>query len=152
MSKYDQVIRETEEHQRVVQALIKTICEKLLERGLHHDKTKLQSPEIDAFVEMQRRTHDVAYGSEEYNKALEDLKPALEHHYAKNRHHPEHYPDGIKGMNLVDIVEMLCDWKASTARYKAGNLLTSIDINVKRFNISEDLAAILRNTAEMLEM
>jgi len=55
-------------------------------------------------------------------------------------------------MNLIDLVEMLCDWSASCARYKDGNILTSISINTERFNISPDLASILRNTAELFEL
>jgi hypothetical protein len=47
---------------------------------------------------------------------------------------------------------MLCDWSASCARYKDGNILTSISINTERFNISPDLASILRNTAELFEL
>lgn len=40
-------------------------------------------------------------------------------------------------MNLIDIVEMLADWKASSERQQNGNLLTSIEINAERFNISD---------------
>jgi len=44
------------------------------------------------------------------------MKPALEHHYALYRHHPEHFQNGIDDMNLIDLVEMFADWKASSER------------------------------------
>ena len=32
----------------------------------------------------------LTYGSDEYKACLTEMKPALDHHYAANRHHPEH--------------------------------------------------------------
>jgi len=46
------------------------------------------------------------------------MKPAIEHHYKNNRHHPEHFNNGIDEMNLVDLIELLCDWKAASERNK----------------------------------
>ena len=34
----------------------------------------------------------------------------------QNRHHPEYYEDGIAGMTLVDLEEMLSDWEAASHR------------------------------------
>ena len=64
---------------------------------------------------------------------LEALKPALDIHYANNRHHPEHFPKGIRGMDLLDLLEMICDWKASSERHADGNIFNSIEVNQKRF-------------------
>lgn len=79
------------------------------------------------------------------------MKPALEHHYANYRHHPEHFVDGVNDMNLIDLVEMICDWKASTLRHNDGNLLKSIEINAQRFGMSEQLTQILVNTAKLFD-
>jgi hypothetical protein len=152
MINYDQCKKETEDHIRNVTFWINKLNKIIEQRGPNHDRSKLYSPEIDGFAAIDRHTLDTKFGTAEYQENLDKLKPVLANHYAKNRHHPEHYPNGIKGMNLIDIVEMLCDWKASTQRYKEGNILTSIDINVKRFGISDDLAQILRNTAELFEL
>lgn len=80
-----------------------------------------------------------------------DMKSALDHHYASNRHHPEHFVNGINDMTLVDIIEMLCDWKASTLRHNDGNLLKSIETNAERFNMDGQLKQILLNTARMID-
>ena len=91
------------------------------------------------------------YGSEEYKESLAGLKPALDHHYAHSRHHPEHFSKGINDMNLVDIMEMLCDWKAAGERQRDGNLLKSIELNAQRFGYDDQLKQIFINTAKMLD-
>lgn len=54
-------------------------------------------------------------------------------------------------MNLVDIVEMMCDWISSSQRHADGNILKSIEINKGRFGLSDQMTSILQNTAELLE-
>lgn len=54
-------------------------------------------------------------------------------------------------MNLIDIVEMFCDWKAATLRQNNGNLLKSIEINAERFNCDEQLKQIFINTARIFD-
>jgi hypothetical protein len=56
----------------------------------------------------------------------------------------------INGMDLLDIVEMLCDWKAATLRHADGDLRKSIEINQDRFGYSDQMKNILNNTAERL--
>jgi hypothetical protein len=141
----------TAKHAENVLRFIKILVQELMKRGVEHDYSKMCDPELPAFTVHTPKLASCTYGSEQYKKFLEELKPALEHHYAKNRHHPEHFPDGINGMNLIDLVEMFCDWKSSSMRHNDGNLLKSIDINAKRFGMSDQLASIFRNTAELLD-
>jgi hypothetical protein len=91
------------------------------------------------------------YGSEEYRRILNSQKPAIEHHYLKNSHHPEYYPNGYKDMTLVDLLEMLCDWKAASLRHNDGDIRKSISINKDRFGYSEELERIFHNTIDWLE-
>ena len=142
---------ETQKHIEIVRQFIRFITEKLTQRGVDHDASKLESPEVELFAEMTPKLSKLTYSSEEYNESLKALTPALEHHYATYRHHPEHFVNGISDMNLVDILEMFCDWKASTLRHNDGNLLKSIEINAERFNIEGQLKQILINTARMLD-
>lgn len=53
---------------------------------------------------------------------------------------------GIRGMSLLDLVEMLCDWKAATMRHLDGDIGRSIEINQKRFGYTDEMKAILQNT------
>lgn len=142
---------ETQKHIENVRKYIRFIIDRIDNRGVKHDSSKLESPEVELFAEHTLQLAQSSYGSEEYNASLEQLKPALEHHYASNRHHPEHFVNGVTDMTLIDIVEMFCDWKASTLRHNDGNLLKSIEINAERFNMDGQLKAILMNTARMLD-
>ena len=123
----------------------------LQRRLLKHDSTKLASPEVELFDGVTEKLSGVTYGSPEYNALLERLKPALAHHYQNNRHHPEHFKRGITDMTLVDLMELLCDWKAASLRHTDGNIRKSIEINQQRFGYSDELKQILVNTIEMLE-
>jgi hypothetical protein len=128
-----------------------TVCTiEILMRGAKHDQSKLVSPEVEYFTEYTPKLAACTYGSDEYKGYLQAIKPALDHHYANNRHHPEHHKDGVNDMNLIDILEMLCDWKAASERHNDGNIRKSIEINANRFGLSPQLTRILENTADLL--
>ncbi len=141
----------TQEHINLVRVFLRVIAVELLKRGETHDLSKMSPEEVDAFTEYTPKLKTCTYGSDEYKRYLAEIAPALEHHYASNKHHPEHYASGIRGMNLVDVVEMLVDWTASTKRHADGDIHRSIEINQKRFNMSDDLVAVFKNTIELLE-
>lgn len=142
---------ETQKHIESVRKYIRLMTDKLTSRGVNHDRIKLEAPEVELFAEFTPRLADTTYGSPEYKECLDGLKPALDHHYANSRHHPEHFQRGVNDMNLVDIVEMLCDWKAACERHKDGNLLKSIEINAQRFGYDDQLKQIFVNTAKLLD-
>ena len=142
---------ETWQHIHEVQKLLAKVQIDLIQRILEHDQSKLEQPEVSAFTEFTPRLKTVEYGSEEYKKFLTDMKPALDHHYQSNSHHPEHYTNGLEDMNLLDIIEMLCDWKASTLRSKGGDIRKTLQIQKERFGISDQLIKIMENTLSTLE-
>ena len=142
---------ETQKHIEKVRHYIRFFTDKLTTRGEQHDASKLTSPEVELFAEHTERLAEIEYGSEDYKKELEALKPALDHHYSVNKHHPQYYPNGVEGMSLIDLVEMIADWKAASERYNSGNLLKSIELNIKRFNIEPQLGQILINTAKVMD-
>jgi hypothetical protein len=138
--------RDTKKHIWQVRKNIGTVVWALIQRAVLHDKTKLHTPEKDFFDEFTPKLAGSTYGSGEYKRYLIGLKAALDHHYALSRHHPEHFENGIRGMNLIDIVEMFCDWYAATKRHNDGDMMKSIEINKGRFGYSDDLRAIFENT------
>lgn len=142
---------ETIKHIEKVREIVRVFVNKLITRAVDHDKLKLESPEVEIFAEYTPKLAETTYGSEEYMQFLEEMKPALQHHYANYRHHPEHFEKGINDMTLVDLVEMFCDWKASSMRHNDGNLLKSIDVNASRFNMTSQLKQIFINTAKMYD-
>ena len=152
---------ETLQHIIHVRNFLDKIIIELLNRGELHDNSKLEEPELATFVEYTPKLAQSTYGSEKYiQQNLKEMKTALVHHYAGNRHHPEHFKEEadatlrqtpVNCMNLVDIVEMLCDWKAATMRHDDGDIMKSIEINRKRFLLSDQLVCILKNTVMMFE-
>lgn len=147
MKSYDSTL-DTLEHKRLVQNLLTAFAAELLGRGTVHDNSKLEIPEKDLFDKYTPILEKLEYGSEEYKKSLENLGPALQHHYKNNSHHPQYYENGINGMNLFDVVEMFADWIAATERVKDGDIYKSLEINEKRFDINPQLIQIFKNTLE----
>lgn len=138
----------TRDHIDKVRSLLRMLAVQLIMRGEVHDKSKLENPEVSMFAEFTPKLRGMTYGSDEYKECLAEMGPALQHHYENNRHHPEFFKDGIRGMTLVDVVEMFCDWWASSQRHANGDMGRSIEINKTRFSMSEDLVQIFRNTLE----
>ena len=54
-------------------------------------------------------------------------------------------------MNLIDLLEMICDWKAATLRHDDGDIYKSLEINHQRFGYSYQLHHILKNTVDWIE-
>jgi hypothetical protein len=142
---------DTEKHIQRVRELLGVIRTELGLRSQAHDSTKLEEPELSLFNEWTPKLKALTYGSDEYTAALAALKPALDHHYAAWSHHPEHYPNGINGMSLLDLIEMFCDWKAAGERHADGDFSTSLGINRKRFQIDDQLMSIFENTRRELD-
>lgn len=141
----------TWKHKQQVAKLMYKLIKRLMVKAISHDDSKLEDPEVEIFKAYETKLNGTTYGSDEYKQYLKEMKPALDHHYSVNRHHPEHFPGGIMDMNLIDILEMVCDWKASTMRHNDGNILTSIDKNQERFKYSDELSQIMKNTLELFE-
>lgn len=83
---------DTKAHIARVDELLTMFAKEMLRRGSVHDASKLSDAEKPLFDEFTPKLKDCEYGSDEYKEFLAGLKPALDNHYAKNSHHPEHYP------------------------------------------------------------
>lgn len=148
---------DTLKHIKRVNELLLIMVAEFLTRAANHDNSKLGDFEKPYFDTCATKLKQVEFGSPEYYKSLEDLKPALDHHYKNNSHHPQHYENGIDGMNLFDVFEMLLDWKAAGERHPdkadgSSKILESIRINKDRFGISDQLAQILINTVNFMKL
>lgn len=137
---------DTIKHIHAVRELLYKMIDNLDERARLHDQSKFESPEQEIFGEHFEKLASTEYGTPEYDALLEKVKPAITHHYANNRHHPEHWTNGIDDMTLLDLVEMLCDWKAATLRNKNGNIQKSIEKNAERFKFTPQLRQVFENT------
>lgn len=149
---------QTQSHIMRVGELISFVVSELLKRASAHDKSKLENPEKEIFDAYTPRLREVTYGSDEYKAFMKEMGIAIQHHHLCNRHHPEFFngPEwggnrGIEAMNIVDLVEMICDWVAASERHTDGDPIRSIEINKERFGYSHDLASILTNTVRAIK-
>lgn len=132
-------------HIHTVRDNIDTFVAGMLARGRRHDASKLEEPEKSMFDRVIPMLEGMAYGSPEYEAVVASARPALEHHYRRNSHHPEHHgAAGVAGMDLFDLVEMVCDWMAAAERKPDDGV--KLDYNVRLFGIEPQLASIIANT------
>ena len=152
---------ETRKHIAQVGNYLLDVINRLTFRIKKHDESKLGEKEKPIFDKYTPKLAKCTYGSVQYSKFLKGMSVALEHHYDNNSHHPEHYKKTDKYilnaasmvgcMNLIDIIEMLCDWKAATLRHNDGDIFKSIELNQKRFMYGNEIKEILINTAKYLD-
>ncbi|ACU73936.1 hypothetical protein Caci_5076 [Catenulispora acidiphila DSM 44928] len=150
---------DTLRHSLRVAELMGQPVKELMDRSVHHDLSKTREPERATYDQYVPRLRAAVYGSEEHAELVEAMGEGLRHHHAHNRHHPEHFPRGVHDMTLVDLIEMLADWKAATERTEhadqsgegdqdeRGDLAHTLELNCERFGIAPQLMEILANTA-----
>lgn len=138
--------QDTLTHIELVQKLLEQVRANLRNRALTHDASKFVEPEKSGFDVIRPRLDHDDIESDEYKATLKEFDGILRHHYDANSHHPEHYKNGIAGMTLWDVVEMVCDWAAASQRKPGGTI--NIDWAVKRFGIEPQIASIIKNTVE----
>jgi len=125
-------------------------CKCLLWRAIIHDMSKYSKYEAPYFARDIFKLKNVKYGTPEYQKILDGIKPALVHHYKHNAHHPQYWKNGMRDMSPLDQIELLCDWKSASRRHKNGNIRYSIETNAKRFRYDKIFeAAYVRAIKEM---
>ena len=138
-----------ENHRREVLHIFSKVAIDIVERSIKHDYSKYKEDEKELFK--NTTTSDCIYGSLEYFRKLDNIKEALKLHYERNDHHPEHKNQGIEGMNLITLLEMLIDWWAASKCYgDEGDIYRSIDINQSRFKYSDELKKIFQNTIDYI--
>lgn len=96
---------DTFQHIDLVMRLLASAQIELMRRQFTHDRSKLAAPEVDVFTEVTPKLAKSTYGSEEYFERLKEMKPALDHHYGHNRHHPEFFKDVPKDEQKIKHYE-----------------------------------------------
>lgn len=145
MIKYERSVN----HIACVRVYLMQAVYNLQNRLLRHDESKLIEPERSAYEGLDERLEGLDYGTEAYRQGIkEHLGSALKHHYAHNSHHPEHYPNGVMDMSLLDLLEMLADLRAVCD--DKGKPVVDLETNKRIHNISDDIYVILLNTLKEL--
>ncbi len=142
-------IKDLVQHKQWVAQNMQIAADDLFHRAAVHDNSKFEPEEFELYDKLFPELQKYPYGSPELKAVYTQLGPALQHHLQVNRHHPEFHDNGINGMNLIDVLEMVCDWMAASKRSQTG-IDKGLVINKERYGISDQLFEIIRNTVAML--
>lgn len=129
-------ILEIEHHRALVQVNLLQIADALRERAMLHDISKYNFDEFQSIVKIKTIARQFPYGSPEYEQGIKDNQEGLDKHLKRNRHHPEYHPNGVSDMGLIDLIEMICDWKAANRVRDDMRWNEATEVHIKRFNLT----------------
>ena len=132
-------------HRNSVKNKLKFLSEEIKKRGEKHDLSKLQQPELGWLIQMDKEPR-YEYGTPEYFEKMKKWQKFFIHHYANNRHHPNHFKLGVYDMTLVDLCEYIADIISYYDEMLVGDALKTIENQKERFGFDEQLSQILKNT------
>lgn len=144
---YDSAV-DTSAHKAVINRVGELLVEELNREIMQHDLSKYDEPEKSCYDKYIPMLREAKYGSKEYYEIREKMqKEGLDHHYQVNRHHPEHFKNGIADMTIVDLVMYFIDtYSASTKSdtpYSEG-----VKINADKHKLPNELVQIFINTVD----
>ena len=140
-------VKDLVDHKQRVASHMQSLANDLFRRATIHDNSKFSPEEFEAYEEAFPNLAKYAYGTPELRAELHKIKPAIEHHFKVNDHHPEYHEQGVNEMNLVQLLEMLCDWMAASERSQT-NFLQGLEMNKERFHIDDQLFEVIKNTVK----
>lgn len=134
-------------HKESVYNKIIFLAKELISRAKKHDNSKLMSPELDYLIAMDKEGKQ-PYGSNEYFKKMEKWKCFFDAHYnnENNKHHPDHFPNGVDDMTIIDLCEFMIDVVSYFDDLDVKDAINTIDKQQERFGFSDQIAFILKNT------
>lgn len=138
--------KDTLAHIKNIELVMNTLIDEIDDRKVNHDLSKLREPEKSTYDKFIPLLREAKYGSKEYQALRDDMyKEGLRHHFESNRHHPEHFENGLKDMTLVDLLELFSDWLAASMRSDV-DFIDGLDMNKSKYNMSDDLIRMFTNT------
>lgn len=132
-------------HINRVQKWINKFTAVLFNRGIVHDKSKLREPEFSMWKKMDEEPR-YKYGTKEYNEKINRYKEVFDLHYRQNRHHPEHWSGFYSEMDLIDVIEMLCDWLGYKDDITIKEAEELVNMQCKRYEFNSTFQSLLYNT------
>lgn len=147
---FNYFMEDFEKHRDGVNDNIYKCLNDLSSRAEVHDFSKLAEEELPGYAWATKKLKDLPYGSPERTEVMDGFKESVVIHYKNNDHHPEHFENGVNDMNLIQILEMVCDWK-SAAECRGGDIEKTAIQNKDRFKIDDQLWAVIMNTLKFLK-
>lgn len=137
-------------HKGLVQKYLYKLSQELEIRAVAHNLSKLGIDEFIGFIAINKVAREHPYGSKDYKASLKD-NDVIDLHFSKNQHHPEHHNNYVIGMGLVDIIEMVCDWKSASITYGKTTLSEALEIQIERFGLTKEQLYLIKLIIEEIE-
>ena len=155
MSAEERTKQTIKKHIAHVQDCFRSIINHLSIRAHFHDMSKLMDDEFNGFIHFERLDPNLEYGSPAYKEAFKEIEhhvqEAIKLHHSRNDHHPE-YHDNVQSMNFLQILEMVCDWKAACQSYSdSGSFRRSVEIGKQKYDFSKEQLWLIDQVADLLE-
>ena len=151
-------------HVRCVQASLFAVVSEVTNRGIVHDASKFEEPELKGYLRFEQMPEGLEYGSEEYKQEMAKImkdNDCFEIHSSTNDHHPEYWINngGLENMPLFSIIEMVCDWCGAHTSYgNKSSWADSVTKNLQKYEFTEsqrwaiyELAAFLYDRVPQLK-
>lgn len=134
-------------HKFAMESEMNRIASDIRRRAMRHDNSKQSGLEL-TLGQAHMNFHD-SWGLTN-RVAPNEMMSAIAHHHVENDHHPEHFTNGMKDMNIQQLAEMVCDI-ITTAKENSINeesLQQFVETKLSEtYNIGEPLRSIIINTA-----
>ena len=137
-------------HRGLIQKYLYGLSRKLEACAVEHDLSKLGVDEFAGFVKINKVAREYPYGSKEYKASLKGNN-IINLHFSRNRHHPEYHDAQVADMGLLDIIEMVCDWKSASTVYGKTTLLEALEVQIERFDLTKEHLYLIKLIIEEIE-
>lgn len=129
------------------------IFDELTLRANNHDRSKFSEPELTPYIWLTWSYHckknNIPF---KFPIGMDQkIRDAKFHHVANNRHHPEWHLD-LNDMTTVDLIEMVCDWKAAGQEFGEKSLVDFAERALgKRFLFNENKIKLIWELVHKIE-
>ena len=126
-------------HRETVAEHLHNLADYFRHRAREHDRSKLRLDEFAGFSRINRIAREHPYGTQEYEESMDTEKGpdgCITLHFSRNAHHPE-YHGHEREMGLLDLMEMVADWKGAADTYGTNTLRDAMPVNRKRFDFDD---------------
>lgn len=140
-------------HREVVADFLHNFSDYFRARAREHDQTKLRFDEFEGFARINKVARNHAFGTPEYDASMEEAKKpggCIHLHFSRNAHHPE-FHDSEKDMGLLDLMEMVMDWKAASMTYGTNTLAESLPIQLERHDFDPWQVRVIHEMVKLLD-
>lgn len=133
------------EHRALVHDKMATVSRDINTRARHHDQSSLNGSEFRIYEEHFDELQKYPMFDPRRDAVLKEMRVATMYHHNANDHHPEHFDDGINGMNLIQMIEFVADIM-SQSEQNGIDVYEMLPLLKDQYDISSQLYQVILNT------